>query len=150
MLNVQKTATCWNWHGYLSRGYGQIMHDGVRMGVHRAAYLILVGAIPEGMNVCHACDNRRCVNPQHLWLGTTKDNIRDCVAKGRSKEQKKTHCPRGHEYTPENTVYIHNGARNCRKCRREASRAVWERRGGKEAYNAYMREYQRKRKATSA
>lgn len=50
---------------------------------HRAAYLLCVGNIPDGMFVCHSCDNPRCCNPKHLFLGTQQDNVDDCVAKGR-------------------------------------------------------------------
>jgi hypothetical protein len=53
------------------------------MGAHRAAYRFWVGEIPDGLFVCHRCDNRRCCNPAHMFLGTPLDNHRDCIAKGR-------------------------------------------------------------------
>lgn len=74
------------------------------------------GPVLEGMFVCHHCDNPRCVRLDHLFLGTPSDNVRDCVAKGRQKNTKKTHCPQGHPYSSENTYYTRVGSRECRIC----------------------------------
>ncbi len=70
---------CWNWAGALVEGYGQI--DGI--GAHRVSWEIHFGAIPEGQWVLHRCDNPRCCNPAHLFLGTSKENVADMVAKSR-------------------------------------------------------------------
>lgn len=75
---------CWLWTGKLDRsGYGYLVHDERPRRAHRMSWKLHVGPIPEGLHVCHRCDVRSCVNPAHLFLGTARDNIRDCWAKGR-------------------------------------------------------------------
>jgi len=77
---------CWVWKGATRRGYGVIRLGGVGsqiIGAHRVAYELMVGPIPETICVLHYCDNRSCVNPGHLWLGTKLDNASDREAKGR-------------------------------------------------------------------
>lgn len=79
-------STCWYWTGSLfSNGYGQTQYEGKNQKAHRVSYMIHKGAIPEGMCVCHTCDEKTCVNPNHLWLGTHLDNMRDKMKKGRHR-----------------------------------------------------------------
>jgi hypothetical protein len=100
-------------------GHVQLSFGGRQLYIHRFVYATLKGEIPKGMVVCHRCDNPRCVNIDHLWLGTPADNNRDMHRKGRSNYSKarKTHCKHGHEFTPENTA-MHGGFRQCRECNR--------------------------------
>ena len=103
-------------------GYVHVFFRGKRQSLHRISYLIHKGQLGD-LDVCHTCDNKRCWNPAHLWLGTHRQNMIDHVNKGRHYENKKTHCDRGHEFTEENTDWKSNGrgrslARVCKTCHR--------------------------------
>lgn len=118
---------CWNWIGAQAgslRPYGHFTMAG-RVGIyaHRWSYEYHVGPIPEGLEIDHLCANRLCVNPWHL------EPVTGAVNRRRYAETF-THCPQGHEYTPENTS-VGTGpkaGKQCRTCKREAerrSREAW-------------------------
>lgn len=84
---VQKTEKCWNWNSKSSHGYGSFPYfkNGVLKNyrAHRVSWMISNGDIPQGKVICHKCDNPSCVRPDHLFLGTQRENILDMVSKGR-------------------------------------------------------------------
>jgi hypothetical protein len=86
--HVNKTDGCWEWTGALySNGYGRVtVKHGVHKLAHREAYKLVWGDIPEGMNICHACDNRKCVRPSHIYAGTQQENVNDMLSKGRQRK----------------------------------------------------------------
>lgn len=89
---VVSQSGCWLWQGYLVRGYGVIMHNGIKDYVHRISFRLFAGVVPGGLCVLHKCDNPQCVNPDHLFLGTKAVNNRDKCQKGRA------HTPSGADH----------------------------------------------------
>jgi hypothetical protein len=92
--NIGMNKTCWEWTGKsLMSGYGRMRFNGSYKGTHRISWEISNGDIPKRLSVLHKCDNRLCVNPEHLFLGTQKDNMLDMISKGRSNPQQgDSHC----------------------------------------------------------
>jgi hypothetical protein len=113
---------CWIWLGAIDgAGYGH-KGDGRRgrtIGAHRWAWKIVNGPIPRGMSVCHRCDVPLCVNPDHLFLGSQKDNLQDMRTKGRH-HQRKGFCKHGHLINEKNG-YVYRGFAYCRECNRIAA-----------------------------
>ena len=111
-VEPEPNSGCWLWNGAVDkRGYGRLG----RTLAHRISYEIAYGRPGRGLYVCHTCDVPGCVRPDHLFLGTQSDNIRDAATKGRIANSRKTHCRAGHPYSKENTYAI--GARKHRVCR---------------------------------
>ena len=117
-LGFGPDGTCWKWMSTTNaKGYAVMSIEGRFKLIHRYFYEFTYGEIgSRKIFVCHRCDNPSCINPDHMFLGTNGDNVRDMVAKGRHFNQKKTHCVHGHEFTPENTKPGLNGGRQCIKC----------------------------------
>ena len=120
---VEKTDSCWLWTGHIAtgKGYGRIRVNGKYQKAHRVAYEMLVGPIPDGMQIDHVwangCTNRNCVKaisdkfgPAHLEPVTSGENSR------RGEPHRRTHCPKGHPYDEENTYFQKSGGRKCRAC----------------------------------
>src|SRR6267142_4141502 len=105
---------CWIWRGTLTQGgYGRVRRGrapGIRYPAHLVAYFTLRGIIPEGLEPDHLCRIRRCVHPWHIEPVTHKVNME------RGGNALKTQCPRGHEYSNNNTMKNAKGGRYCRTC----------------------------------
>ncbi len=119
---VNKTDTCWLWTGCTAgRGYGLFGVNRKLVRPHRYAYELLVGPIPEGLQIDHLCPNRGCVNPAHLRAVTAKVNILGGNGVG-AINARKTHCRKGHPYDKANTRVNKLGYRSCRTCDRIRAR----------------------------
>jgi hypothetical protein len=82
----EPNSGCWLWMGAAkAKGYGNIWNGAKHEGAHRVSFRIHCHDIPPNMVVCHKCDNPACINPDHLWLGTTRENMHDCISKGRMR-----------------------------------------------------------------
>ena len=108
-------SRCWLWTGEISiDGYGKLWRaDGSRMA-HIISFELFVGPVPDGMTLDHECHTTNCVNPDHLTPKTCLENVRN----GKTHNAVKTHCKRGHEFTPSNTR-LYRGRRVCITCSKE-------------------------------
>ena len=116
---------CWEWTGARTKkNYGQVYFDGTTQRVHRLTYRLLVGPIPQGMELHHGCENEPCCNPAHLEPCTTLYNTNQKAGVNKS------HCLRGHELTSENTRVQTDGRghirRSCKTCTRDRRQQIRE------------------------
>lgn len=111
--SVDKSGDCWVWTGSRRRrGYGQITVQGANVATHRLSWMLANGPIPDGLYVCHRCDNPPCVRTDHLFLGTHADNMADVAAKG---TRLRTVCKRGHPLVGDNIKPVGRW-RQCKTC----------------------------------
>lgn len=112
---------CWLWTAATDgRGYGKVWWRGRMVRTHRLVYELLVRKIPEALQIDHLCKVKGCANPAHLEPVTSCENTYRGAGPA-VKNAEKTHCPRGHELSPDNLVsyaWIHRGERTCLICRR--------------------------------
>lgn len=117
-VNKSGPKGCWIWTGCLSVGYGLFYNKG-QWKAHRVSWELHKGKIPHGLWVLHKCDNPPCVNPDHLFLGTQSENMKDAYLKGRLVPPvniPRTVCYKGHKFTKDNVYLNKNGTRRCLKC----------------------------------
>ena len=112
-------GTCFDWPGYVTKnGYGQLRVNGKTKYAHRYYYELYRGfKVPPGLVICHRCDNRKCINPLHLFIATQKTNMQDAKEKGRIRNQNsyKTHCKSGH------LLFGKTGDRQCKICQKQTA-----------------------------
>lgn len=125
---------CWVWTGRLHLGYGTFSAQSRHYRAHRFSYELHVGPIPDGLVLDHLCRAKHCVNPSHLEAVTQAENLRRGSSPS-ALNARKTHCKRGHEFTPENIIPAPNGGRHCRTCVRTA-RVVYRLGGLMSEYDA--------------
>lgn len=122
---IEKTDHCWLWKGATTgrvHAYGVIWNDGKNRLVHRIMYSLYKNNIDDGKEIDHLCKNKLCVNPDHLESVSHQENM--LRADPGQRWRQKTHCPKGHEYTPTNTRITH-GSRSCKACESIYNKRRW-------------------------
>lgn len=139
---VDKSGDCWLWtRGVNGKGYGQFQTNMRKALAHRLSLQMAIGRELEPSEMaCHRCNNRRCVRPDHLYVGDAKSNVADAIRAGTfsftnqaSRARSMTHCQRGHEFSPANTHWDKRGRRTCRECKRATDRRKYYRNRAKVA-----------------
>lgn len=129
---------CWVWQKAISStGYGSFYYDGRVQRAHRISYMHYVGPIPDNLVLDHLCRNKACVNPAHLEVVTHKTNVLRGIGPS-ANNAKKTACPRGHEYTPENSVLRRDG-KFCKVCKSAFAARNYQRTRIKKMANWHVR-----------
>lgn len=129
-MKVKANGGCWEWQNALTNGYGTFAPKRFAiLPAHRVAYELIVGPIPEGLELDHLCKNPRCVNPNHLEPVTHAENCRRGDGFG-GRNFRKTHCKNGHPLDGPNLYLTTTGKRQCRACRAEQAKAFRERNPG--------------------
>jgi len=110
---------CWLWlNGYNSAGYGVVWDGKKQQLAHRISYVQCIGSLNKNLYVLHRCDNRRCINPAHLFVGSHKQNMEDMQNKSRHFNSTKDVCKHGHLLNEENTYVLPDGHRQCKQCKK--------------------------------
>lgn len=126
-FRLDESTGCWNWTGTFNKesGYGQSHWKGRKVLAHRlAAMLWLRFDINSALRVLHRCDNPRCINPKHLFIGTLSANTVDSIAKGRHFQASKMVCKSGHPFDAQNTYMRPSGGRACKICKSRSKRRL--------------------------